>query len=1327
MLRASIISMLACLICLSYSISAFGATNPEKAALITGIDKGPAVALDIETLFETICSVGAVSNYITNSTIRRELGTNEWTILLGDPLVEYPSMRWSVPEMYADNNHYLYFGSLRIGTGDRLLHLSTDASPGGEVYEGPDAISDFDTHFYISDQSPDVPPEDRINIRVHENTYAWAASEADDFIIYEFWIVNLNWTFLDAIYVALHADCDISSAGGGSGEQGFWRDDLVAYYRDDETGEYISYMYDSDNPTIPGNDEGGIFDPKESLGFIGSRLLYCPPIVGENTPSVQQGHGWWDWNSNPGSDFDWMTLMSDGLWLDPPSSPHDFRLLQKLGPFEIAGQDSIRVVLAFGIGNGLNGMRSNLNNAHLLFENDYVYYDLPPEPPQDFAAQVVGTDIEFSWEPVDQDDLAGYNIYSATDPEGPFLAINEELIDNTYYLYSPPDRGFFYFFATAEDFGGNESWTTDTLIVTTLPYPPSDFRAIPGNNLVQLNWSTVEGADAYRIYRADISGGPYSQIAEIAHPGDNYTDNDVTNYQTYFYVASTLEGAYESPWTGEVEVTPNPDMTGRVLLVDDYLETDNWGDPLEYQVRRRFYQRWGVYNFDYDLWVIADQGMPDLSTLQNYQAVLFASDGENGHSDGTWWFEVGDIGGGVLRDYLENGGHLLAVGQLILLDMTQAYPPYPQPGDFEYDWFGVGSGEWAWDYWYDFTWAIGSEPGYPDSMKIDVARNGDQVDYAINIFSLRSGADTLFLKGLNVDGFPPNDYLEPVGIVYRPDEVAVTSLINFSLYYMPSQDAHITMNNILRDEFGCTFYEDPAPLPPWHVAVTSVVDEGLHLIWDAIDEGDVVAIRLYRSVDGAPYELLATLDGDAGEYTDGDVSPGIVYSYKLTCVDLAGQEGDFSQEISEIAGRPAAPTDLVAESGDGEVTLSWTSPADPDIVSFRIYRRMGPFDDFVQIATLPVDDTSYHDTDIINRNVYHYYITSYTEYDVESYPSDTIFAFPHIPGREGILIVNGIDWNTYGPWVIDLYQNHSFTGYFPYKFWDLFDTMPWGVFPDPDDILGWGEFPPVFFDAFETIIWVGNNYSGDFQHWQNNEDNIMNFLNSGGNLILPARYGSNWFFDDLEDYCGIVQGSWVFPGADNLTARHDSLTDITAITSQSLWEIPMTDNPDNIWIYEAANEAPGMHAGFITMPNGIGGGGAFCYIAGRSYRWNNDDLRSNFEVIHRYFLGMTQTGIEDQEIILPDEYILYQNYPNPFNPATTIKFGLPEKSDVRLEIFDILGRQVVILGNEPMDAGYHEIVWDSRNRFGGEVSSGVYFYRLKAGEFNSIKKMLILK
>ncbi len=319
-----------------------------------------------------ICTIGTVHNYITNSTVLRAIGSNEWTIIIGDDLAEHPSMLWTVPEEYADDNHYLYYATLRLGYHNQLVHLSTDTSPGVDAFESPNSVSDFDTHFYISDQSDLVPPESKINIRIHQNTYAWDDSEADDFIIYDYWIVNLNPEQLDSFYVAFHADCDVSSAGGGSGTEGFWRDDMSGYYRDYENGEFISYMYDGDNPTIPGNDEGGQYDPQESLGYIGTRLLYCPPVTGETIPSVQQGHIWWDWNSDPGSDSGWFALMSDTVWLDSPPSPHDYRYLQKLGPFEIPAEDSINVVFGFGIGEGEQGLRANLEVAQRLFDNGYI-------------------------------------------------------------------------------------------------------------------------------------------------------------------------------------------------------------------------------------------------------------------------------------------------------------------------------------------------------------------------------------------------------------------------------------------------------------------------------------------------------------------------------------------------------------------------------------------------------------------------------------------------------------------------------------------------------------------------------------------------------------------------------------------------------------------------------------------------------------------------------------------------------------------------------------------------------------------------------------------
>jgi hypothetical protein len=87
----------------------------------------------------------------------------------------------------------------------------------------------------------------------------------------------------------------------------------------------------------------------------------------------------------------------------------------------------------------------------------------------------------------------------------------------------------------------------------------------------------------------------------------------------------------------------------------------------------------------------------------------------------------------------------------------------------------------------------------------------------------------------------------------------------------------------------------------------------------------------------------------------------------------------------------------------------------------------------------------------------------------------------------------------------------------------------------------------------------------------------------------------------------------------------------------------------------------------------------------------------------------------------PPQYVLQQNYPNPFNPTTSIKFDVPSSKVVTLKVFDILGREVATLLNEEKSAGTHTVTWDASS-----VSSGVYFYRIKAGDFVQTKRMMVV-
>lgn len=103
------------------------------------------------------------------------------------------------------------------------------------------------------------------------------------------------------------------------------------------------------------------------------------------------------------------------------------------------------------------------------------------------------------------------------------------------------------------------------------------------------------------------------------------------------------------------------------------------------------------------------------------------------------------------------------------------------------------------------------------------------------------------------------------------------------------------------------------------------------------------------------------------------------------------------------------------------------------------------------------------------------------------------------------------------------------------------------------------------------------------------------------------------------------------------------------------------------------------------------------------------------------------TAVREEEApVVPTVYALAQNYPNPFNPVTRIRFELPAASKAELRVFDVSGRVVKTLVDLPMDAGQHTVVWNGRSDAGRSVASGIYFYRLEAGDFVATRKMVLL-
>lgn len=94
---------------------------------------------------------------------------------------------------------------------------------------------------------------------------------------------------------------------------------------------------------------------------------------------------------------------------------------------------------------------------------------------------------------------------------------------------------------------------------------------------------------------------------------------------------------------------------------------------------------------------------------------------------------------------------------------------------------------------------------------------------------------------------------------------------------------------------------------------------------------------------------------------------------------------------------------------------------------------------------------------------------------------------------------------------------------------------------------------------------------------------------------------------------------------------------------------------------------------------------------------------------------------------VPDVYGLSQNTPNPFNPVTKVDYSLPQAGDVKLTVFNILGQNVLDLVNDYQEAGTYSVVWDGKDASGKPVSSGIYFYQIKTGDYEKTRKMMLLK
>lgn len=131
-------------------------------------------------------------------------------------------------------------------------------------------------------------------------------------------------------------------------------------------------------------------------------------------------------------------------------------------------------------------------------------------------------------------------------------------------------------------------------------------------------------------------------------------------------------------------------------------------------------------------------------------------------------------------------------------------------------------------------------------------------------------------------------------------------------------------------------------------------------------------------------------------------------------------------------------------------------------------------------------------------------------------------------------------------------------------------------------------------------------------------------------------------------------------------------------------------------------------------------------VADLDYRSSDNKL---FAATHGrgMFSTTVVTSVKEIAGTFPEKFELSQNYPNPFNPSTSFKYSLPEAGNVTVMIYDLNGKRVTELVNNYQNAGTYEVAWNGKNDTGVQVSSGTYIYRIDAGDYSQVKKMVLMK
>jgi hypothetical protein len=321
------------------------------------------------------------------------------------------------------------------------------------------------------------------------------------------------------------------------------------------------------------------------------------------------------------------------------------------------------------------------------------------------------------------------------------------------------------------------------------------------------------------------------------------------------------------------------------------------------------------------------------------------------------------------------------------------------------------------------------------------------------------------------------------------------------------------------------------------------------------------------------------------------------------------------------------------------------------------------------------------------------------------------------PFDRGVLVVNGVDWATFGVEITSAYTDHAFSGNYIIDFWDHFNAPPGGYPVGVPAPLGHGRVPPEVLGHYRNVVWVGNDVNGDGDSWV--QTPIRPYLDAGGNVLLFCKDAQAFLDDGLLAYLGITFTNENVTINDCIATRpgFSNLTRTGTQSTNAVFDTVRTQ-PDTQLLYKTTSGfTPQRGVGVVRLRAGGAGlranGGRLAFLSGRPYRWTHTLLNAtSTTILSQYFLEpLNGLGVPPTAHLLS----LAPLTPNPGHGERRLGFTLPVAGDARLELLDVTGRHIRTLAAGVLPAGPHERTWDGRDERGNLAPAGLYFVRLRAG------------